>query len=374
MSKTLIVCCDGTWDTPGESSGDRPTCTNVYKLWRGLADTDARGDAQRTFYHEGVGTGGRLDRAFGGVFGAGVAHTVCDCYRFLALNYDPGDRICLFGFSRGAFTARSVAGMVRNCGLLRPEHLGHLGAAFTLYRRRGRSTRPSSPAAQAFRRDFAVDAPIFLIGVWDTVGSLGVPVAIPFWTPWWVFHDTELSATVRHAYHAMSIDEQRGPFKPTLWTRSSAPPDQTLSQVWFVGAHRDVGGGYDPPDLADITLCWMVDNARACGLAFDPGHFVVAADGGDPRARYEGEVVRPDPFGQAHDSRTGIWKALWSHPRDILYPTAPAEQELSNQSISNTAVIRRDAGRYESPRLDAYLAGTPDVTDVDFAAARSTPG
>src|SRR5947209_4739196 len=127
MPKSLVVCCDGTWDRPVERNAGDKTCTNVYKLWRGLADSDREGSPQRSFYHEGVGTGGRLDRFLGGAFGAGLAHNVCDCYRFLVLNYEPGDRVYLFGFSRGAYTARSVAGMVRNCGILEADNFDLIG-------------------------------------------------------------------------------------------------------------------------------------------------------------------------------------------------------------------------------------------------------
>lgn len=128
MSRALVVCCDGTWDQPRESSHGRPRCTNVYKLWRGLASTDASGQPQLSYYHEGVGTAGPLDHLFGGIFGAGLARNVLDCYRWIALNYvaartdaagdtaEDGDRIYLVGFSHGAYTARSVAGMIATAG------------------------------------------------------------------------------------------------------------------------------------------------------------------------------------------------------------------------------------------------------------------
>jgi uncharacterized protein (DUF2235 family) len=352
-----VVCCDGTWDAPVASSAKTAACTNVYKLWRGLAESDDAGVEQRVFYHEGVGTGGRLDRLLGGGFGAGVAHNICDCYRFLVLNYEPGDTLYLLGFSRGAYTARSLAGMVRNCGILTPQNLGRVGQAFQLYRDRGEDTSPAGVKAEAFRRDYALETRIHFIGVWDTVGSLGVPIPIPFFRPWWAFHDSDLSSTVDNAFHAVAIDERRGPFKPTLWTRPGEPPRQTLEQVWFPGVHRDVGGGYPRPDLADITLCWMVDRAQTCGLSFDPAHFQRAANP-DPKRRYEALVVDPNPIGELHTSQTGIWK-VWGHRRKI--PAGKkVSYKLSRQWMSDTAAARINHSRgYTIPAVSKYDDGSP---------------
>jgi hypothetical protein len=365
MSKSLVVCCDGTWDEPAEQHAGRPTCTNVYKLWRALADTDRPGAPQRSFYHEGVGTGGRLDRVFGGAFGAGLAHAVCDCYRFLVLNHEPGDRIYLFGFSRGAYTARSLAGMVRNCGILMPQNFGRLGDAFRLYRDRGRHTTPASDRAAAFRRAYAQEVQIHFIGVWDTVGAMGVPVPIPFWRPWWAFHDRELSSHVSNAFHALAIDEERGPFKPTLWTRDHEPHGQILEQVWFAGCHRDVGGGEPDPDLADITLMWMMQRAEACGLAFQAGKFVYAQHS-DDLGRYEGLEVHPDPLGRIHQSRRGIWKTVWRHRRVLPYGGAAASYRLSKQAVSTSAVVRAEQrlDGYPPAQLAEYLSTNPPIADV----------
>jgi uncharacterized protein (DUF2235 family) len=365
MPRSLIVCSDGTWDKPVEHQGTERTCTNVYKLWRGLADADRSGTPQRSFYHEGVGTGGPLDRTFGGAFGAGLAHNLCDCYRFLVLNYEPQDKIYLFGFSRGAYMARSLAGMVRNCGILKPENLDRVGEAFHLYRDRAPRTAPDAERAVEFRGAYSHDAPIHFIGVWDTVGSMGVPVPIPFWRPWWAFHDSVLSSHVVNAYHALGIDEQRGPFKPTLWTRNKQPPKQELKQVWFVGCHRDVGGGTLDSELADITLMWMVSNADACGLAFGPDHFVYAAH---PAAldRYEGRTVHPNVEGSIHQSRHGFWKALWRHRRALPYGGSRAGYRLSEQSVSTTAKTRATLGYegYPPATLRSYLDKKLPITDV----------
>jgi uncharacterized protein (DUF2235 family) len=364
VARALVVCCDGTWDTPTESSGSTQTSTNVYKLWRGVADTTADGDPQLTFYHDGVGTGGPLDRVFGGAFGAGLAHNVIDCYRFLAQNFRPGDRLYLFGFSRGAYTARSVAGMVRNCGILTPENLGRMGEAFTLYRDRGPDTAPAAETAQKFRNKYAHETLLHFVGVWDTVGSLGVPVRIPFVHSWWRFHDAELSSTVSNAYHALAIDEERGPFKPTVWTRKSEPENQTLGQVWFAGVHRDVGGGYPDPDLADITLRWMVLRAQECGLAFRPDHFQ-SATAGDALQRCEGMIIEPNPLGPLHTSDKGFWGLGWRHRRTIP-EGAEGGYALARQTASSTAIQRADEDTtYHPPQLVAYRDNPPvRITDV----------
>jgi uncharacterized protein (DUF2235 family) len=366
VAKSLVVCCDGTWDRPVERHTGLRTCTNVYKLWRGIADQNASGEPQRTFYHEGVGTGGRLDRIFGGAFGAGLARNVIGCYRFLALNYAPGDRIYLFGFSRGAFTARSTAGMVRNCGLLQDDNLDRLGEAFRLYRDRGEDTSPASRRAREFRQIYAHETPIHLIGVWDTVGSLGIPVPIPFFRPWWAFHDTDLSSSVINAYHAIAIDEQRAPFKPTLWTRPQEPQGQVLEQVWFAGCHRDVGGGEPRPDLADITLRWMVTQAEDCGLAFAEGCFQYAETPED-MSRFQGRSIHPHREGDIHQSRRGLWTRIPSSVRPIPYGENDSSYRFSRQSVSSTAASRtRD---YPPRHLQNYLSGAGRITDVRLDGA-----
>lgn len=376
MAKSLVVCCDGTWDKPVERHGAQRTCTNVYKLWRGLADTDRLGGTQRAFYHEGVGTGGLLDRIFGGAFGAGLAHNVLDCYRFFVLNYEPGDRICLFGFSRGAYTARSLAGMVRNCGILHPENFDRIGEAFQFYRDRGDDTSPSSVKARQFREAYSHESQIHFIGVWDTVGSLGVPMPVPFWRSWWAFHDSDLSGTVQNAYHALAIDEQRGPFKPTLWTRNSRPSGQVLEQVWFAGCHRDVGGGEPDCELADITLTWMVGCASACGVGFGADHFVYAA-APDVLDRFKGLSVHPDAYGGIHQSRRGLfWKGIvWRHIRMLPTGGRAPGYDLSEQSLSSTAKQRAEAhvDAYPTAQLARYLDKRLPVTDVPVERGSGHP-
>ena len=270
--KRLVVCCDGTWNKP-----DQVCPTNVVRVKNALAAKDAEGHDQIAHYVKGVGTKPR-ERWIGGGLGVGLSSNVQDAYRFLVERYEPGDTLYFFGFSRGAFTARSTAGLVRNAGILRPEHSGRIEDAYELYRSDDEEDEPGGRNAVKFRADHSYpDARIHFIGVWDTVGALGMPVGParpPFISRLWRFHDTTLSSWVDHAYHAVSIDERRRPFKPTLWVEKedeAPPPEQTVEQVWFAGVHSDVGGGYPDPSLAELPLCWMVAKAEACGLAFQPG-------------------------------------------------------------------------------------------------------
>lgn len=263
MPKNLVVCCDGTWNIPDETRGSAAAPTNVAKLALAVAQDQG---TQRMFYEPGVGTAPD-ERMVGGAFGYGLSRNIRSCYAFLAANYDEGDRLFLFGFSRGAYTARSLAGLIRNCGILRTEHADQVDHAFAFYRDRTSHTHPSAIASHIFREMYAYPtAPIHFIGVWDTVGALGIPVDLPGWeeishhiTGWeqlWGFHDTRLSSQVTHARHALSIDEERSAFRPTLWTQAQAALDsaQDLKQVWFAGVHSEVGGGSESTSLSDIAL------------------------------------------------------------------------------------------------------------------------
>ncbi len=291
--KRLVVCCDGTW-----SSRDQGSPTNVVKLHGALAEVGADGVPQLTHYVQGVGTK-RWQRLVGGAFGWGLSQNVQEGYRFLVENFEPGDELFLFGFSRGAYTARSLAGLVRNAGILRTVHADKIDEAYALYR--DRAKHPRGEESAKFRATYSHESRIRCIGVWDTVGSLGIPITgvhlLKVLNRPWQFHDTDLSSQVDAAFHALAIDERRGPFTPTLWSRPD--PDQQVEQVWFSGVHSDVGGGYSDDDLADIALLWMVDRARGCGLAVDD------LPDADPRieradARLLHRPLRAHPTRRAH--------------------------------------------------------------------------
>jgi uncharacterized protein (DUF2235 family) len=359
MARRLVVCCDGTWNRPDQLDDGLPAPTNVSKLALGVAREDADGAAQLVHYQPGVGTR-RFERIRGGAFGLGLSRNVQDCYRFLVESYQPGDELYFFGFSRGAFTARSTVGLVRNSGILRAEHVDRLGDAYRLYRSRDDSAHPRGREAELFRRMYSHPEPeIRFVGVWDTVGSLGIPidgVRLPFVTKRWAFHDTELSSHVRFAYHAVAIDERRGPFRPTLWKQQEHATEQTLEQLFFAGVHSDVGGGYSEPALSDIALLWMVERAGDSGLAFEPNHFQMPAEGIDHERRHLGTQVAPDALGKLHDSLKGFYLLMRRHTRALTADGA---------AVASSAVRRhRETGDYDPPGLDQYVKDRKPITTV----------
>jgi len=272
--KHLIVCCDGTWNTPEQSENGQICPTNVVKMASALTPLARDGTPQIVFYHDGVGTSSGFDLShwIGGAFGAGLSKIILDAYRFLVDNYSDGDELYFFGFSRGAYTVRSLAGLVRNCGLLKKIHAEKIPDAYGLYRREDRPAEPDGEEARTFREQFSREVTIKCIGVWDTVGALGIPdhVLRHLTEQRWQFHDVKLSRIVEHAYHALAIDERREDFRPTLWEQQPDAGNQTLEQVWFAGVHCNVGGGYEESGLSDLAFLWMKAQAETCGLTFDP--------------------------------------------------------------------------------------------------------
>jgi uncharacterized protein (DUF2235 family) len=341
--KRIVICCDGTWNRADQEHESVPCPTNVVKTAYRVAKRDAQGVAQTIYYDQGVGTGNTLDRLSGGAFGKGLEDNILDVYRFLIANYEDGDEIFLFGFSRGAFTARSIGGMMRKCGILKREAVAQYRAARNLYHS---ETRPDQPAALEFRQKHSVcpdsDIPVKFIGVWDTVGALGIPLrGLRFLTRRdHQFHDTELSGTVKFAYHALSVDEHRAPFEPTLW-KFKPKPGQWVEQVWFAGVHSDVGGGYPETGASDVALEWMLGKARDAGLGLDAG--VMAA-----------LPLKPDPTrGPLHDSKTGMYNLTRGIDRPIGGdPT---------QSVHPSVLARWDAdSSYRPKNLRAWFAATGD--------------
>ena len=340
MKKRLIVLCDGTWN-----SADKPAVTNVCKLREAVDEAEDAAVPQIVKYEPGVGTR-PWERIRGGALGVGLSRNVQECYEFLVDRYDPGDELFLFGFSRGAFTARSLGGLVRNSGILRREHRSLVKDAYKLYRSRKPEDKPSEAAATEFRAKYShPDADIEFIGVWDTVGALGIPTRLPGLTKRWAFHDTTLSKSVHNAYHAISIDERRKPFVPTLWVKKEdehgnavEPPEhQTVEQVWFAGVHSDVGGGYAEPDLSDIPLRWLTNRARDCGLVLKPGELV-----GEDKAS-----------ASVHDSLSFFYRLLGPVDRKLM----AIDGEPINASLAPSVQARRAADpSYNPPGLAEWLA------------------
>ena len=351
--KRLAVFCDGTWNRADHVDHGVAAPTNVVKLHLTVAENDATGVEQCTHYERGVGTG-RWDHFTGGGLGMGLSGHVLKSYEWLIDHYEDGDELFFFGFSRGAFTARSLAGLVRNSGILRPEHKGRTKRAYRLYRDPRKTSAPGSSAARQFRRQYAwaEETEITFIGVWDTVGALGIPVGtgrIPLLSRLWEFHDTTLSSYVRNAYHAVSIDEQRKPFKPTLWVRKDGEPevapDQTVEQVWFAGVHADVGGGYSDTALSEIPLRWMALKASGCGLALKPG-----------------KQMAVNPGGTLHDSMSWMYRPLGRYHRRLK----AWKGETVRGAVASSAQTRAaDVQSYRPEGLTQWLEKPGPITDVD---------
>jgi len=272
--KRLIVCCDGTWQKL-----DSICPSNVLKLAQAAKRTASDGVPQILYYDEGIGVDS--NKIVGGVTGLGIEKNIQDAYRFLSLNYDSGDEIYLFGFSRGAYTVRSLAGMIYCSGLLSRSKITKASEAYNLYRKP--NVKPQDKEAKDFRKDNGKDkgdrVPITLLGCFDTVGALGIPL-VPVLQKYegqlkrkYKFHNTNLNKDIENALHAVAIDENRAIFDVTLMNKNPDAPNQKLRQVWFPGEHGCIGGGTEAyRGLSDTVLKWMLDQISdlELKLEFEP--------------------------------------------------------------------------------------------------------
>ncbi|MEL7036230.1 MAG: DUF2235 domain-containing protein [Cyanobacteria bacterium J06592_8] len=267
--KRLVVCCDGTWQKL-----NNPYPTNVVKFAQAVKSIASDGVPQIVFYDEGIGTEGGLNSLLGGAFGQGIDKNIQDGYRFLCLNYIKGDEIYLFGFSRGAYTVRSLAGLIYNSGLLSRPYIRLASEAYELYR--DSFIKPKDSRLVQFRQEHGERVPIKLLGCWDTVGSLGIPEVSLFsvftqkFNQRYRFHDTSLSPIIENALHAVAIDEPRKAFSVTPMTPSRHSQTQVVRQVWFPGDHGCIGGGVEEVrGLSDCALKWMIDAIGQLGLGLE---------------------------------------------------------------------------------------------------------
>jgi hypothetical protein len=317
-------------------------------------------------YLSGVGTSGYLaDRLLGGAFGFGLSENVVAGYRWLALNYEPAnketgkpaDEIFVFGFSRGAYTARSLVGMIGRVGLLTTEALisNQLPEAVDRYRR-----RPPGPKSwhgssdERFRQVNSHDGvTVTFLGVFDTVGALGVPGAFRRRHQ---FHDVELSSTVLCARQALAVDEHRMKFEPSLWEeRATAsgepaeadPAQQRVKQVWFEGAHSDVGGGYASTGLSDTTLEWMTREAECRGLRFDQKWLDTYVNSGSAAVR--------------HDSMTIAYRLLNFFSQVRLWLRHPDDPPFQGRSKGSGRIVG-----------DERILGRPKALSVGIASSTAT--
>jgi uncharacterized protein (DUF2235 family) len=284
--KRIAVFLDGTWNIVNDN-------TNVWRLKSLLAAVGNDGVPQLAYYHKGVGTtfGSRVR---GGMFGYGLNDEVIRAYEWLIDNYNARDELFIFGFSRGAYTARSLSGLIGKCGLISIGAPLSVGQLYARYRKASAAAtiRELLEQESKGRRDFALEErwmikyaqviDVDFLGVWDTVGALGLPFGnLPILGKADMqFLNTGIRVSNKVAFHALAIDEHRKAFAPTLWTidyaKGASPPHhhRTLSQVeqrWFVGAHANVGGGCQSDPLPQLPLKWIMDKASIHGLGFRRG-------------------------------------------------------------------------------------------------------
>jgi len=349
MSKRMIYCCDGTWE---KATND----TNVFKIYQALAQSAA----QATYYDDGVGADGNaIEMIIGGALGTGLWAKVKQGYKTIALNYQPGDQLFLLGFSRGAYTARSLAGMIAICGLpaqnVTAANIDDLtNTAFSAYREQdNRQSLLDSLASYAL-----FDAKLTMVGVWDTVGSLGIPALFGGVDPaFYGFLDTNLHPDVKNAYHAVAVDEKRREFPATLWT-GPFQADQTVEQVYFSGVHGDVGGG-EPAQAgvllpSDVPLSWLISKAAALGADFSASAL----------AAYPSPIDPSYATAPLHES----WSLLWGIPKRRTIS--------ADASIANSVNIRAQGEAAYRPTNLSFVNGTlaPGYTVVTVAGLAAGAG
>ena len=410
--KNIVLCSDGTGNTAAKGRG-----TNVFKLYEALDHTRPSNAtwSQVAFYDDGVGTQqARLLRVVGGAFGFGLAKNVRQLYMNLVRVYNPGDRIYLFGFSRGAFTVRTLAGLIHTCGIVCRERPGMsserelqqaVKVAYKIYRRRYHAIlnrlrdwiAPRALAAdiaRQFRDQHAHPrelSPICMIGAWDTVDAVGLPFRDMANALNWLFRfkfpDTTLPCSVAHAYHALAIDDERTTFHPVMWNEAEGCTHQVIEQVWFAGVHANIGGGYPKQGMSLVSLSWMMNKARAHGLRFS-------------RSSWDRIRDAKNVHDQLYNSRSGI-RALYRYkPRDVemackrsgarvrIHETVVDRIRLGTDGYAPTAIRTSSHDNVDgSPATDTQVEIVPEaeaahgrnlLTDIFrlllFGSKANTPG
>lgn len=301
MAKNIVIFSDGTGQKGGIGSN-----TNVYKLFNIVED---RTREQIAFYDPGLGTDWR--KITGSISGKGISKNILECYRFIFENFESGDKIFLFGFSRGAATVRSLSEYIHLFGMMPKSRSDLIEKAFKIYKIRD-DTKRAKTAENFIKKHHTIWTNIEFLGVWDTVAALGFPIK-------WVstaldnlfphtFHSFELSKAVKHARQALSLDDERKTFHPKLWNKiKDDNKKQSMKQVWFCGVHTDVGGGYDDDDLSIITLKWMIQEAISKGLRLYPYS--------DKYIKLMG--TNPDINGKMHNEQEGFFGKIYRKKQRI---------------------------------------------------------
>ena len=340
--KRIVICADGTWNRPEKDlSKDHPT--NVLKLARAIKPIDAQQVSQQVFYDWGVGS--YYDPVIGGATGKGINKNIVDDYRYIVQNYSPGDEIFLFGFSRGAYTVRSLCGLIYNCGIVKRPDARLIQAAFDHYKKPGKAYHPDGEKSVEFRAQHSHPGRnVKFVGVWDTVGALGIPFSfLGLLDKKDEFYDTKIGPNISVARHAMAIDERRSDFKPTIWQQREG---LDLKQVWFCGVHSNVGGSYKPDKdgtlLSDIPLQWMIKEAKSAGLSLE---------------QHLTQNLNPNPQATLHNSRKHIYRSRRPYYRPIQHDGEVLIHQSVKQRWDNNA-------KYRPKMLEKYIKenGWPTLT------------
>lgn len=297
--KHLIICLDGTW-----SDANAPAPQTNIAILAGVIDPNPDGaPEQRVYYDAGVGTGGLIDRIAGGVFGKGLSANVLAAYRFLSQFYAPGDNIYVFGYSRGAFTARSLCGFLSASGLLTADmcNAANQEFAWNYYRTPPKQRFPADRAR--LKRITHPDPRVRFLGVFDTVGALGIPRSFMsrIGRRSLQFHDADVSSIVDHSCHALAIDEYRLEFEASVWTEPRHRKYHSVEQAWFPGSHANIGGGCADRGLSDLALEWMLKR-----LERHSPELKLA-----PKETWA-QPLSPDYRGRLYDERSWMfWRSRW---------------------------------------------------------------
>lgn len=334
MNKRIVICADGTWNRPEKDlKVDFPT--NVLRLARAISPMAADGKPQQVFYDWGVGS--YYDEVIGGATGRGLHKNIMDGYRYIVQNYSPGDEIYLFGFSRGAYTVRCLCGLINNCGILKRPDARLIQQAFDHYKKSSAPFAPSGDKSVEFRQKHSHESrEIKFVGVWDTVGAMGIPISfLGLFEDKDEFYDTKIGRNVRVARHALAIDEHRSDFEPTIWQLRD---NMDMQQVWFAGAHSNIGGSYQPDKdgslLSDNALSWMIAEAERFNLSLEP-HLTAS--------------LHPNPLATLHDSRRSFYRIKQPYLRPLDPNVAPV---LLHHSVK----VRWDQDpQYRPKNLQTYL-------------------
>ncbi|KAI0756918.1 hypothetical protein C8Q80DRAFT_1131135 [Daedaleopsis nitida] len=366
--KRIILCCDGTWQD-GLETRQKWKYTNVLRLARSINHVDERFDPpihQVVFYQNGIGTDNIYDKIVGGLTGATLAEKVEEAYGFIAHNYRPGDEIFLFGFSRGAYTARMVGMFIGAIGVLDRTQMDHFASIFLLYQKRGKAesedekrqldeelepwTGTNGPGQKRVSNiEEAGQFSVKVIGVFDTVGSVGMPEELSLSSEKlkniFGFPDKHLGHHIERAYQALALNEDRVDFNCAKFeqTADGRRKGQLLKQCWFTGTHCDIGGGFKEHDLSDLSLNWMIANINDV-LSMDTD--------------YSCSLLQPQkPWGTLppHSVLTGIYTLAKRQSREVPTDTDLVTHEYYHSSVLEQADL--------DPKIADTLKNKPYLVD-----------